>query len=92
MGCHTEDRKDAAFAGGRAPKTPRHVLRTEHHVDLMPDRPLDRDRFICAMRRGERPDGATTSWHLFSLFAQIGDTDLRDLGLPARPNSRANQA
>ena len=98
IGCHTEDKKDAAsFAGGRALKTP---FGTFYGPNITPHPEAGIGRwtetdFIRAMRFGERPDGANYFPAFpYPSFTRIADTDLRDLWAYLRtlaPNSRANQ-
>jgi mono/diheme cytochrome c family protein len=83
LGCHTEERKDAApYAGGRALKTP---FGTFYGPNITPHPQAGIGRwsfadFVRALREGERPDGA----HYFPAFpypafTRISNADLRDL-------------
>ena len=83
IGCHTEDKKDAApFAGGRALKTP---FGTFYGPNITPHPAAGIGRwsevdFVRAMREGVRPDGA----HFYPSFpypsfTKITDQDLADL-------------
>jgi mono/diheme cytochrome c family protein len=98
VGCHTENRKDAApFAGGRPLKTP---FGTFYGPNITPDAQAGIGRwseadFVRALRHGERPDGANYFPAFpYTSFTGMSDGDLRDLwaylrSLPA--NGRANQ-
>ncbi|MBI2960199.1 MAG: cytochrome c [Betaproteobacteria bacterium] len=99
LGCHTEDRKDAAaFAGGRALKTPFGIF---HGPNITPHAQAGLGRwseadFIRAMRMGVRPDGG----HYYPAFpypsfTRIANSDLRDLWAYLKtlpPSSRPNRA
>lgn len=99
VGCHTEDKKDAAsFAGGRALKTPFGIFYGPNitpHPEAGIGRWTEAD-FIRAIRYGERPDGANYFPAFpYPSFTRISDGDLRDLWaylqtLP--PSTRINQA
>ncbi len=99
IGCHTEEKKDAAaYAGGRALKTP---FGTFYGPNITPHPEAGIGRwteadFIRAMRHGERPDGANYFPAFpYPSFSRITDADLRDLWAYLRslpPNSRANQS
>jgi mono/diheme cytochrome c family protein len=99
VGCHTEDKKDAApFAGGRALKTPFGTF-FGPNITPHPDAGIGRwteANFIRAVRFGERPDGANYFPAFpYPSFTRISDADLRDLWAYLRtlaPSSRANQA
>lgn len=98
VACHTEERKGAAaYAGGRALKTP---FGTFYGPNITPHPEAGIGRwsetdFVRAMRLGIRPDGA----HYFPSFpypsfTKITDGDLRDLWAYLRtlqPSGRANQ-
>ena len=98
VGCHTEDKKDAAtFAGGRALKTPFGTFYGPNitpHPDAGIGRWTEAD-FIRAMRFGERPDGANYFPAFpYPSFTRIADADLRDLWAYLRslaPSSHTNQ-
>ena len=99
VGCHTEDKKGAAFfAGGRALKTPFGTFYGPNitpHAEAGIGRWTEAD-FIRAMRYGERPDGANYFPAFpYPSFTRISDGDLRDLWAYLQtlaPSSRANQA
>src|SRR5215210_452354 len=83
VGCHTETKKDATpYAGGRPLKTP---FGTFYGPNITPDQKAgigawDEADFIRAMRRGERPDGASYFPAFpYPSFTQIADSDLSDL-------------
>jgi mono/diheme cytochrome c family protein len=83
LGCHTEAKKDAPpYAGGRALKTP---FGTFYGPNITPDAKAgigswSEADFMRAMRRGERPDGASYFPAFpYPSFTQIADSDLRDL-------------
>ena len=98
LGCHTEDKKDAApFSGGRALKTPFGVF---YGPNITPDAQAGIGRwteadFLRAMRHGEQPDGANYFPAFpYPSFTQMSDADLRDLWAHLRslaPSARANQ-
>ena len=99
VGCHTEDKKDAApFAGGRALKTP---FGTFYGPNITPHPESGIGRwteadFVRAMRLGDRPDGANYFPAFpYPSFTRISDADLRDLWAYLRtlaPSSRASRA
>lgn len=83
VGCHTEDKKDAApFAGGRALTTP---FGTFYGPNITPDAKAgiggwSEADFIRAMREGVRPDGANLFPAFpYTSFTKISDADLRDM-------------
>jgi mono/diheme cytochrome c family protein len=83
IGCHTEEKKDAAaFAGGRALKTP---FGTFYGPNITPHPQAGIGRwteadFVNAMRHGRRPDGANYFPAFpYPSFTKIADSDLRDL-------------
>lgn len=98
LGCHTEDKKDAApFAGGRALKTP---FGTFFGPNITPHPQAgiggwSENDFIRALRHGRRPDGANYFPAFpYPSFTRIADGDLRDLWAYLRtlpPSARANQ-
>ena len=98
VGCHTEDKKDAApFAGGRALKTP---FGTFYGPNITPHPQAGIGRwteadFVRAMRLGKRPDGADYFPAFpYPSFTRIADGDLRDLWAYLRmlaPSSRDNK-
>jgi mono/diheme cytochrome c family protein len=98
IGCHTEDRKDAAaFAGGRPLKTP---FGTFYGPNITPDNEHGIGRwseadFIRALRFGERRDGSNYYPAFpYPSFTHISDDDLGDLWAYLRtlpPNPRASQ-
>jgi mono/diheme cytochrome c family protein len=98
LGCHTEERKDAApFAGGRALKTPFGVF---YGPNITPDPKAGiggwtEANFMKALRHGERPDGANYFPAFpYPSFTQMSDADMRDLWAYLRslpPSPRANQ-
>jgi mono/diheme cytochrome c family protein len=98
VGCHTEDKKDAAsFAGGRALKTP---FGTFYGPNITPDPKAGIGRwseadFVRAMRHGQRPDGSNYFPAFpYPSFTRIVDRDLHDLWAYLRtlpPSSRSNQ-
>jgi mono/diheme cytochrome c family protein len=99
VGCHTEDRKGAAaFAGGRALKTPFGIFYGPNitpHPEAGIGRWTEAD-FSRAMRLGNRPDGSNYFPAFpYPSFTRISDGDLRDLWAYLQtlaPSSRANQA
>ena len=98
LGCHTEDRKDAApFAGGRALKTP---FGTFFGPNITPHPQAGLGKwteadFVRAMRHGRRPDGANYFPAFpYPSFTKIDDRDLRDLWTYLRtlaPSARESQ-
>ena len=98
VGCHTEDRQDAApFAGGRALKTP---FGTFYGPNITPDEKEGIGRwtegdFRRAMRHGERPDGSNYFPAFpYPSFTRMTDEDVRDLWAYLRslpPNGRRSQ-
>jgi len=98
IGCHTEDKKDAAaFAGGRALTTP---FGTFYGPNITPHPQAGIGRwteadFIRAIREGDRPDGKNYFPAFpYPSFTKISDADLRDLWAYLRtlpPSARANQ-
>lgn len=83
VGCHTEDRKDAArFAGGRALATP---FGTFYGPNITPHQEAGIGRwteadFVRAMRQGVRPDGANYFPAFpYPSYTKMSDADLRDL-------------
>jgi len=83
LGCHTENRKDAApFAGGRALKTP---FGTFYGPNITPHPQAGIGRwsesdFVNALRHGKRPDGANYFPAFpYPSFTKITDRDMRDL-------------
>jgi len=98
VGCHTEDKKDAAaFAGGRALTTP---FGTFYGPNITPHPQAGIGRwteadFIRAIREGDRPDGKNYFPAFpYPSFTKISDADLRDLWAYLRtlpPSARANQ-
>jgi len=98
IGCHTEEKKDAAaFAGGRALKSP---FGTFYGPNITPHPEAGIGRwteadFVRAMREGERPDGKNYFPAFpYTSFTKIVDRDLRDLWAYLRtlaPSPRANQ-
>jgi mono/diheme cytochrome c family protein len=98
VGCHTEEKKDAAaFAGGRALKTP---FGTFYGPNITPHPQAGIGRwteadFVRAVRQGERPDGKNYFPAFpYPSFTKIVDEDLRDLWAYLRtlpPSARANQ-
>ena len=98
LGCHTEDKKDAApFAGGRALKTP---FGTFFGPNITPHPQAGLGKwaeadFVRAMRHGRRPDGANYFPAFpYPSFTKIDDRDLRDLWAYLRtlaPSNRASQ-
>ncbi len=98
IGCHTEEKKDAAaFAGGRALKSP---FGTFYGPNITPHPEAGIGRwteadFVRAMRQGERPDGKNYFPAFpYTSFTKIVDRDLRDLWAYLRtlaPSPRANQ-
>jgi len=98
LGCHTEDKKDAApFAGGRALKTP---FGTFFGPNITPHPQAGLGKwteadFVRAMRHGRRPDGANYFPAFpYPSFTKINDQDLRDLWAYLRtlaPSNRASQ-
>ena len=99
VGCHTEDRKGAAaFAGGRALKTPFGIFYGPNitpHPEAGIGRWTEAD-FSRAMRLGDRPDGSNYFPAFpYPSFTRISDGDLRDLWAYLQtlaPSSRASQA
>lgn len=98
IGCHTEDRKDAApFGGGRVLKSPFGTFfgpNITPHPQAGIGRWTEAD-FIRAMRHGRRPDGANYFPSFpYPSFTLISDSDLRDLWAYLRslaPSSRTNR-
>ena len=98
LGCHTEDKKDAApFAGGRALKTPFGTFfgpNITPHPQAGIGKWAEAD-FVRAMRHGRRPDGANYFPAFpYPSFTKINDRDLGDLWAYLRalpPSSRASQ-
>lgn len=99
MACHTEEKKDAAaYAGGRALKTP---FGTFYGPNITPDQingigKWSEADFVRAMRTGIRPDGAAYYPAFpYPSYTKISDADLRDLWAYLRslpPSNRANQS
>jgi mono/diheme cytochrome c family protein len=95
LGCHTEEKKDAApFAGGRALKTP---FGTFYGPNITPHPQAGVGRwseadFINAMRHGRRPDGANYFPSFpYPSFTKIADGDLRDLWAYLRSLPQSSQ-
>ena len=102
LGCHTVEAKDAkdkpaAFAGGRALKTP---FGTFYGPNITPHPEAGIGRwseadFMRAMREGRRPDGANYFPAFpYPSFTRISDADLRDLWAYLRslpPNARRSE-
>lgn len=98
MACHTEEKKGAAaFAGGRALKTP---FGTFFGPNITPHPQAGIGRwseadFVRAVRRGVRPDGSNYFPSFpYPAFTKITDRDLRDLWSYLRtlpPSSRPSQ-
>lgn len=95
IGCHTEDRKDAApYAGGRALKTP---FGTFYGPNITPHAQAGIGRwteaeFIRAMRHGIRPDGANYFPAFpYPSFTKITDADMRDLWAYLRTLPQSSQ-
>lgn len=83
LGCHTEERKDAAaYAGGRALKTP---FGTFYGPNITPHKEAGigswtEADFMRAMREGRRPDGANLFPAFpYPSFTKMSDGDLKDL-------------
>jgi mono/diheme cytochrome c family protein len=83
LGCHTEEKKDAAaYAGGRALKTP---FGTFYGPNITPHKESgigawSEADFVRAMREGRRPDGANLFPAFpYPSFTKMSDGDLRDL-------------
>lgn len=83
LGCHTEEKKDAAaYAGGRALKTP---FGTFYGPNITPDKQAgigawSEADFVRAMREGRRADGANLYPAFpYPSFTKMSDADLRDL-------------
>jgi mono/diheme cytochrome c family protein len=99
IGCHTEEREGAAvYGGGRPIKTP---FGTFYGPNITPHASAGIGKwteadFVRAMRRGERPDGASYYPAFpYTSFTRITDADLRDLWAYLRsvpPSDRGNRA
>jgi len=83
LGCHTEEKKDAAaYAGGRALQTP---FGTFYGPNITPHKEAglgswSEADFVRAMREGRRPDGANLFPAFpYPSFTKMSDDDLRDL-------------
>jgi mono/diheme cytochrome c family protein len=83
LGCHTEEKKDAAaYAGGRALKTP---FGTFYGPNITPHKEAgigawSEADFVRAMREGRRADGANLFPAFpYPSFTKMSDGDLRDL-------------
>jgi len=83
LGCHTEEKKDAAaYAGGRALQTP---FGTFYGPNITPHKEAglgswSEADFVRAMREGRRPDGANLFPAFpYPSFTKMSDGDLRDL-------------
>jgi len=99
VGCHTEDKPDAApFAGGRPLKSPFGTFfgpNLTPHPEAGIGRWTEAD-FMTAMRHGRRPDGANYYPSFpYPSFTRITDGDLRDLWAYLRtlpPSARPSQS
>jgi len=96
LGCHTEDKKDAApFAGGRALKTPFGTFfgpNITPHPQAGIGKWTEAD-FVRAMRHGRRPDGANYFPAFpYPSFTNINDQDLGDLWAYLRTLAPSSQA
>lgn len=94
--CHTEDKSNASpYAGGRPLGTPFGIFRTPNitpHATTGIGK-WSFDDFKRAMRRGERPDGASYYPSFpYPSYAGMSDTDLADLWAFLRMVPPANQS